>query len=154
MNPYGNELYEVLSVQDIQKYMFLFTSFFFLFPVLRSPCELLNKGGQRIKNKQKCSWIKQLQTEHFHIEACLFILPSMYASVFVWKKGWGRRWLRSGQDICIQLLDQSHISLQTKLPASFWRPLSEGTFNKDSFYRHFYFCLILFFITEIPSLAS
>lgn len=26
--------------------------------------------------------------------------------------------------------------------------------QKDSFYRHFYFCLIIFFITETPSLAA
>lgn len=72
------------------------------------------------QNKLKCSWIKKLQPEHFQNIGILFLLPSLYASVCVWE--WmcldekrGTRCFWSGLEICIQLLDQSHISLQTKL---------------------------------------
>lgn len=47
-------------------------------------------------------------------------------------------------------LDQSHISLQTKLTAFFFlEAIVRRHIQRDSFYSHFYFCLIIFLLQKL-----
>ncbi len=106
-----------------------------------SLCELLNKGGQWIKKQTEMFLNQKITAWTFFRSQALFFfyLPCtplcVSDRVDVLMKNRGRRCFRSELEICIQLLDQSHISLQTKLSFFFlsWRPLAQGTFKDTHF---------------------
>lgn len=91
---------------------------------------------------------KKTHPKHFQLTASPYGCVSLIERVYWCWGGRGTRCFKSGLFICIQLLDQSHIFLQTKLTVfffSFLGAIVARRIQRDQFYSHFYICLIIFF---------